>query len=49
MPPIDNSDLTGTTPRRKPKQDVTEIGGRTLSPATLMMGYGYDPMLSKDR
>jgi len=47
MPPIDNSDLTGTTPRRKPKQDVTEIGGRTLSPATLMMGYGYDPMLSE--
>ena len=47
MPPIDNSDLTGTTPRRKPKQDVTEIGGRELSPATLMMGYGYDPMLSE--
>ncbi|MDR6834528.1 MULTISPECIES: cystathionine gamma-synthase family protein [unclassified Sphingopyxis] len=47
MPPIDNSDLTGTSPRRKPKQDVTEIGGRELSPATLMMGYGYDPMLSE--
>ena len=47
MPPIDNSDLTGTTLRRKPKQDVTEIGGRELSPATLMMGYGYDPMLSE--
>jgi len=47
MPPIDNSDLTGTTPRCKPKQDVTEIGGRELSPATLMMGYGYDPMLSE--
>jgi methionine-gamma-lyase len=47
MPPIDNSDLTGTSPRRKPKQDVTEIGGRPLSPATLMMGYGYDPMLSE--
>ncbi len=47
MPPIDNSDLTGTSPRRKPKQDVTEIGGRALSPATLMMGYGYDPMLSE--
>jgi len=47
MPPIDNSDLTGTSPRRKPKQDVTEIGGRPLSPTTLMMGYGYDPMLSE--
>jgi methionine-gamma-lyase len=47
MPPIDNSDLTGTTPHRKPKKDVTEIGGRELSPSTLMMGYGYDPMLSE--
>lgn len=47
MPPIDNNDLTGTTPRRKPKADVTEIGGRELSPSTLMMGYGYDPMLSE--
>lgn len=47
MPPIDNSDLTGTTPRRAPKKDVTEIGGHPLSPSTLMMGYGYDPMLSE--
>ena len=47
MPPIDNSDLTGTTPRRAPKKDVTEIGGRELQPATLMMGYGFDPMLSE--
>ncbi|WP_432768112.1 MAG: cystathionine gamma-synthase family protein [Sphingopyxis sp.] len=45
--PIDNADLTGTTPRRAPKKDVTEIGGRELSPSTLMMGYGYDPMLSE--
>jgi methionine-gamma-lyase len=47
MPPIDNADLTGTTPRRAPKKDVTEIGGRALSPTTLMMGYGYDPTLSE--
>ncbi len=47
MPPIDNSDLTGTTPHRKPKADVTEIGGHQLSPSTLMMGYGFDPMLSE--
>ncbi len=48
MPPIDNSDLTGTTSqRRAPKKDVTEIGGHALSPSTLMMGYGYDPMLSE--
>src|SRR5690606_1708593 len=46
MPAIDNNDLTGTT-RRKPKADVTEIGGHALSPATLMMGLGYDPMLSE--
>jgi hypothetical protein len=27
MPAIDNNELTGTTPRRKPKADVTQIGG----------------------
>ena len=47
MPPIDNSDLTGTTPRRAPKKDVTRIGDRELQPSTLMMGYGFDPMLSE--
>jgi methionine-gamma-lyase len=36
-----------TTPRRKPKPEVTRIGGRTLKPSTLMMGFGYDPMLSE--
>jgi len=35
------------TPRRKPKREVTAIGGRQLKPATLMMGYGYDPLLSE--
>ena len=35
------------TPRRKPKREVTTIGGRKLNPATLMMGYGYDPVLSE--
>src|SRR6478735_9140641 len=35
------------TPRRKPKREVTMIGGRTLKPSTLMMGYGYDPQLSE--
>ena len=33
--------------RRKPKPEVTTIGGRELKPATLMMGYGYDPVLSE--
>lgn len=36
-----------TTPRRRPKPDVLEIGGRKLKPATLMMGHGYDPALSE--
>jgi len=49
QPPIqsDEADLTGVTPRRRPKPDIMEIGGRKLSPATLMMGHGYDPVLSE--
>ena len=43
----DESDLTGATPRRRPKADVLEIGGRRLRPSTLMMGHGYDPALSE--
>lgn len=39
--------LTGTTPRRRPKPDIDTVGGRKLSPSTLMMGHGYDPMLSE--
>lgn len=35
------------TPARKPKPSVTSIGNHKLSPATLMMGHGYDPMLSE--
>jgi methionine-gamma-lyase len=35
------------TPRRKPKPEVTTLGGRQLKPSTLMMGYGYDPVLSE--
>ena len=35
------------TPRRKPKPEVTTIGGRELKPSTLMMGHGYDPALSE--
>jgi methionine-gamma-lyase len=33
--------------RRLPKQTPTTIGNHKLSPATLMMGYGYDPALSE--
>jgi methionine-gamma-lyase len=43
----DETDLTGATPRRRPKAAVLEIGGRKLNPATLMMGHGYDPALSE--
>ena len=43
----DEADLTGATPRRRPKPDVLEIGGRKLKPATLMMGHGFDPALSE--
>jgi methionine-gamma-lyase len=43
----DENDLTGGAPRRRPKADVIEIGGRKLKPATLMMGHGFDPALSE--
>ncbi|MDQ8758112.1 cystathionine gamma-synthase family protein [Sphingosinicella sp. LHD-64] len=43
----DENDLTGATPRRRPKPDVLEIGGRKLKPSTLMMGHGFDPALSE--
>jgi methionine-gamma-lyase len=32
---------------RKPKPALTALGNRQLSPATLMMGHGYDPVLSE--
>ena len=33
--------------RRPPKQTPKTIGNHKLNPATLMMGYGYDPTLSE--
>ncbi|WP_167954413.1 cystathionine gamma-synthase family protein [Sphingomonas jejuensis] len=39
--------MTGVTPRRRPRAHIDTIGDRKLSPATLMMGHGYDPMLSE--
>ncbi|MBA4041905.1 MAG: methionine gamma-lyase [Sphingobium sp.] len=39
--------LTGVPPRRRPKADIDQIGGRRLRPSTLMMGHGYDPTLSE--
>lgn len=41
------AELTGATPRRRPKAEILEVGGRRLKPSTLMMGHGYDPMLSE--
>ena len=44
----DAVDSTNTpTPRRKPKPEKTSIGGRELKPSTLMMGHGFDPVLSE--
>ncbi|SNS58558.1 methionine-gamma-lyase [Sphingomonas laterariae] len=41
------ADLSGVSSRRRPKADAVELNGRRLKPATLMMGHGYDPMLSE--
>ncbi|MFN2098770.1 cystathionine gamma-synthase family protein [Altererythrobacter sp. MF3-039] len=44
----DGADAIDTpTPRRKPKPEVTTLGGRELKPSTLMMGHGFDPVLSE--
>jgi methionine-gamma-lyase len=40
-------ELTGVETRVSRKPAVDAIGGRTLKPATLMMGHGYDPTLSE--
>jgi methionine-gamma-lyase len=41
------ADLTGATPRRRPKANVDKVGERKLKPSTMMMGHGYDPVLSE--
>ena len=43
----DEAQMSGATPRRRPKPDSLEIAGRRLKPATLMMGHGFDPALSE--
>ena len=42
-----NPTTPAPTPARKPKAEVLSIGNRQLRPATLMMGHGYDPVLSE--
>jgi methionine-gamma-lyase len=42
------ADLTGTTPPGGAGDPGPKsVGGRKLKPSTLMMGHGYDPMLSE--
>jgi methionine-gamma-lyase len=43
----DEAAITGAPARRRPKPSADTIGNRKLSPSTLMMGHGYDPMLSE--
>jgi methionine-gamma-lyase len=41
------ADLTGVEALAPKKTEPAKIGGRKLKPSTLMMGHGYDPMLSE--
>lgn len=43
----DESELTGASPRRRPKPDILAIDNHRLHPETLMMGHGFDPALSE--
>ncbi|WP_439539431.1 cystathionine gamma-synthase family protein [Sphingomonas sp.] len=43
----DEAAITGAPARGRPKPSADTIGNRKLSPSTLMMGHGYDPMLSE--
>lgn len=46
--PVDQNAAPGApTPRRKPKPERTQIAGRPLKPSTMMMGHGFDPVLSE--
>src|SRR5918998_175872 len=40
------AELTAT-PQRRPRPSPTTIGNHKLKPATLMMGFGFDPALSE--
>ena len=45
--PPTEADLTGIESRASTAPAVEQIGNRKLSPSTMMMGHGYDPMLSE--
>jgi methionine-gamma-lyase len=40
-------ELTGGAPSPAGRKSVERIGDRKLKPSTMMMGHGYDPMLSE--
>ena len=42
-----NEDQISGSPKRRPKPSTTTIGNHKLSPSTLMMGFGFDPVLSE--
>ena len=44
---MSDHNIDPTSPRMAPKPEVTKIAGRELKPSTLMMGHGYDPVLSE--
>ncbi|QZD87393.1 cystathionine gamma-synthase family protein [Qipengyuania psychrotolerans] len=44
---MSDHDIDPTSPRMAPKPEATKIAGRELKPSTLMMGHGYDPVLSE--
>ena len=46
-PTATEADLTGIEAQAPKKTEPAQIGGRQLKPSTLMMGHGYDPMLSE--
>ncbi len=41
-----HDDIT-PSPQRKPKDTPTSIGNHRMKPSTLMMGHGFDPVLSE--
>ncbi|MEO6361561.1 MAG: aminotransferase class I/II-fold pyridoxal phosphate-dependent enzyme, partial [Sphingomicrobium sp.] len=42
-----NEDDIGGSPQRRPKPSTIKIGDHKLKPSTLMMGFGFDPVLSE--
>jgi methionine-gamma-lyase len=44
---VQDDEPTGPTSTRRPKAPTTQIGNHKLSPATMMMGHGFDPALSE--